>query len=54
MWLWDVTTRADKTIIVNNWQGVKSRYYEPGPFSKMESCESGYIDWVVRELGNTD
>ena len=53
-WLWDVTTRADKTIIVNNWRGVKSRFYEPGPFSKMESCESGYIDWVVRELRNTD
>jgi Rieske 2Fe-2S family protein len=54
IWLWDVTTRADKTIIVNNWRGVKSRYYEPGPFSKMESCESGYIDWVVQELRNTE
>ena len=49
-WLWDVTTDADKTIIVNNWKGVQSVYYQPGPFSKMEDMEGRYIDWIVREL----
>ncbi len=49
-WLWDVTTDADKTIIVNNWKGVQSVYYQPGPFSKMEDLEGRYIDWIVREL----
>ena len=49
-WLWDVTTDADKTIIVNNWKGVQSIYYQPGPFSKMEDMEGRYIDWIVREL----
>ena len=49
-WLWDVTTQADETIIVNNWTGVNSRYYEPGPFSKMERAEREYTEWVVREL----
>ena len=49
-WLWDITTKADKDIIVNNWKGVQSRYYEPGPFSRMEYPESIYIDWIVREL----
>ena len=49
-WLWDITTKADKDIIVNNWKGVQSRYYEPGPFSRMEDPESIYIDWIVREL----
>lgn len=49
-WLWDITTKADKDIIVNNWKGVQSRYYEPGPFSRMEDLESIYIDWIVREL----
>jgi phenylpropionate dioxygenase-like ring-hydroxylating dioxygenase large terminal subunit len=49
-WLWDITTQADKSIIVNNWKGVQSAYYEPGPFSNMEDPEERYIDWIVREL----
>ncbi len=50
MWLWDVTTEADKEIIVNNWKGVKSRYYQPGPFSNMEDLEQQFVDWVLHEL----
>lgn len=49
-WLWDVTTIADKTIIVNNSKGVHSRYYEPGPFSGMEDAERSYIEWILKEL----
>jgi len=49
-WLWDITTQADKSIIVNNWKGVQSAYYEPGPFSNMEDLEERFIDWIVREL----
>jgi Rieske 2Fe-2S family protein len=49
-WLWDITTHADKTIIVNNWKGVQSRYYEPGPFSGQERMERSWVEWVLREL----
>jgi Rieske 2Fe-2S family protein len=49
-WLWDVTTEADKTIIVNNSKGVHSRYYTPGPLSEMETLERSYIEWILREL----
>jgi len=49
-WLWDVTTQADTEIIVNNWKGVKSKYYQPGPFSDMERAESTYVEWVLQEL----
>jgi phenylpropionate dioxygenase-like ring-hydroxylating dioxygenase large terminal subunit len=49
-WLWDVTTEADKTIIVNNWRGVRSRYYTPGPFSEMERAERIYVEWILQEL----
>jgi Rieske 2Fe-2S family protein len=49
-WLWDITTEADKTIIVNNWKGVRSKYYQPGPFSDMEDLERGWIEWVLQEL----
>jgi Rieske 2Fe-2S family protein len=49
-WLWDITTQADKSIIVNNSKGVHSRYYEPGPFSGMERAEKIYLDWILQEL----
>jgi phenylpropionate dioxygenase-like ring-hydroxylating dioxygenase large terminal subunit len=49
-WLWDVTTEADKAIIVNNWKGVRSRYYTPGPFSEMERAERIYVEWILQEL----
>jgi Rieske 2Fe-2S family protein len=50
VWLWDITTEADKTIIVNNSKGVHSRFYKPGPFSEMEDLERSFIEWVLREL----
>ncbi len=49
-WLWDVTTLADKTIITNNAKGIHSKYYQPGPFSKMERAESSYVEWLLQEL----
>lgn len=49
-WLWHVTTLADEKIIVNNWKGVNSRYYQPGPFSGMERMESRFIDWILQQL----
>jgi Rieske 2Fe-2S family protein len=49
-WLWDVTMQADETIIINNWKGVQSRYYKPGPFSQMEEEEQEFVDWVLQEL----
>ena len=50
IWLWDITTESDKTIIVNNWKGVQSRYYKPGPFSAMENAERTWTEWVLKEL----
>ena len=50
VWLWDKTTHEDVKIILDNWLGVRSRYYEPGPFSTMENAESIYVDWILAEL----
>lgn len=54
MWLWDVTTQADERIIVNNWKGVNSRYYRPGPFSRMERMERRYVEWILQQLSDED
>ena len=50
VWLWDITTYADEKIIVDNWSGVKSRYYKPGPFSGMERLEQRWVEWILHEL----
>ncbi|MBT8078247.1 MAG: aromatic ring-hydroxylating dioxygenase subunit alpha [Gammaproteobacteria bacterium] len=49
-WLWDTTTLLDEKIIVNNWKGINSRFYKPGPFSTMEDWEQDYTRWIVNEL----
>ena len=54
IWLWDVTTCADEKIVVNNWKGVCSRYYRPGPFSGMERMERRFTEWILQELAASD
>ena len=49
-WLWDVTTVADKRIIEYNAEGVKSRYYEPGPYSTMEDYTWKFMSWYLQTI----
>ncbi|WP_293750189.1 aromatic ring-hydroxylating dioxygenase subunit alpha [uncultured Paraglaciecola sp.] len=49
-WLWDVTTQADKTIIMNNQKGVNSRFYKPGRLSEMESFQQSFLNWYLQSL----
>ena len=49
-WLWHETTLEDIRIIHDNWRGVRSKYYEPGPFSELEEAECVYVDWLLDEL----
>ena len=51
VWLWDITTIADKEIIERNQAGVHSRFYEPGPLSEsMESFTQDFLDWYVEAM----
>ena len=49
-WMWDVTSKADKRIINDNQAGVNSRFYEPGPFSEMESAPNEFVQWYLRTI----
>jgi len=49
-WLWDVTTQADKTIIMNNQKGVNSRFYQPGRLSEMERFQQSFLNWYLHTL----
>jgi phenylpropionate dioxygenase-like ring-hydroxylating dioxygenase large terminal subunit len=54
MWLWDVTSVADQTIIERNQAGVSSAFYQPGPYSPMETWASKFRDWYLRALGTSE
>ena len=43
-WLWDETTKQDKSIIELNAAGVGSRGYTPGPYSHLESLTAEFVD----------
>ncbi len=49
-WLWDLTTKADKTIITNNQKGLNSRYYQPGRLSEMEAFQQSFLNWYIKAL----
>jgi Rieske 2Fe-2S family protein len=50
IWLWHVTTEADKRIIERNHQGVMSRYYVPGPLSTMELATNNWNRWYLESI----
>jgi len=50
IWLWDVTTQADKKIIQDNHDGVMSRFFEPGPFSTFEGPTGRWVEWYLDTL----
>jgi phenylpropionate dioxygenase-like ring-hydroxylating dioxygenase large terminal subunit len=49
-WLWRITSVADKRIIELNQQGIRSRYYRPGPYSAMEAHTRLLVEWILGEL----
>ncbi len=54
VWLWDVTTIADKRIIEANQAGVNSRFFEPGPYGTMEKLTRRFSEWylnIIRDEG---
>ena len=50
IWMWDVTTIADKRIIEDNHAGVSSRVYQPGPYSQHEIATDYLIKWYLNRL----
>lgn len=50
IWMWDVTSRADKRIIDHNQKGVNSRFYRPGPYSRMEDMTRAMSEWYLEQI----
>jgi Rieske 2Fe-2S family protein len=49
-WLWTVTSEQDKRIVEQNQLGIRSRFYEPGPYAPMEQNTARNTAWYLREI----
>lgn len=54
IWLWDFTSQEDKQIIELNQKGVNSQFYEPGPYTPMETYSQQYSEWYLEALRTPD
>jgi len=50
VWMWRVTSKADKRIVEDNQLGVNSRFYEPGPYAPMEARVAAWTEWYLKEI----
>ena len=50
VWLWDVTTRQDTEITVNNQRGVNSGRYRPGPYAPQEYYTAEFTSWYLERI----
>jgi Rieske 2Fe-2S family protein len=50
IWMWDVTSIADKRIIDHNQKGVNSNFYRPGPYHPMEEQLISFVEWYLKEI----
>lgn len=50
--VWKTTSEQDWELCENNYAGIKSLAYEPGPFSELtESSVESFLRWYLDELG---
>jgi Rieske 2Fe-2S family protein len=52
-WLWDVTTRQDKELIELNAKGVRSKGYQPGPYSTLEKIGADFLSRYVELMARS-
>lgn len=47
---WKITGEQDWTLCENNFRGVESSHYQPGPYAPVELDVSRYIDWYIERM----
>ncbi len=53
--MWQATCEQDWELCENNYAGIKSVAYEPGPFSEVtESSVESFLGWYLDRLGDGD
>lgn len=49
---WDITGEQDGRLCENNFRGIQSNAYKPGPYAPVEDQVINFVDWCVEQLRN--
>ncbi len=49
-WMWRRTIEQDVLICEGNQKGVNSRFYRPGPYTRMENLVEQFITWYLVQI----
>ncbi len=47
---WEITGEQDGKLCENNFRGIQSNAYKPGPYAPVEDQVINFVDWCVCEL----
>jgi phenylpropionate dioxygenase-like ring-hydroxylating dioxygenase large terminal subunit len=47
---WEITGHQDGKLCENNFRGIQSNAYRPGPYAPVEDQVTNFVDWCVNEL----
>jgi phenylpropionate dioxygenase-like ring-hydroxylating dioxygenase large terminal subunit len=50
---WEITGEQDGTLCENNFRGIQSNAYKPGPYAPVEDQVMNFVDWCVGEVRKT-
>jgi phenylpropionate dioxygenase-like ring-hydroxylating dioxygenase large terminal subunit len=49
---WEITGEQDGKLCENNFKGIQSNAYRPGPYAPVEDQVVNFVDWCVGQLKN--
>ncbi|MBN8673857.1 MAG: aromatic ring-hydroxylating dioxygenase subunit alpha [Chitinophagales bacterium] len=49
---WEITGEQDGKLCENNFKGIQSNAYQPGPYAPVEDQVINFVDWYVEQLKN--
>lgn len=49
---WEITGDQDAQLCENNFKGIQSSAYKPGPYAPVEDQVINFVDWCVQQLRN--
>jgi phenylpropionate dioxygenase-like ring-hydroxylating dioxygenase large terminal subunit len=47
---WEITGAQDGTLCENNFRGIQTKGYRPGPYAPVEDQVINFVDWCIQEL----
>lgn len=47
---WEITGAQDGKLCENNFKGIQSNAYKPGPYAPVEDQVVNFVDWCVKQL----